>query len=831
MIEYFARFRESDHTGQPLSDHLVQTALLAKSFATGTGFEKFAEVAGLLHDAGKYSDSWQEYLRQSADGNVPSEKMDHATAGAQLFQKFLSEGSAGNQKQQPFRQVVLELLSMTIMYHHGQGLPDMISPDGYSPYRTRLEKSHKETKLDEIYSIFPEQLKNEIAAAFKDKKVETQFSGIIQNISQSVTEPDRKKEHVLFDMGLFCRFCASCLIDADRLNSAQFETPDSTILADIKNPDWSDLQERLERHLTGFDKKSPLSKIRAGISERCRLFAEKPNDMYTLSAATGSGKTLASLRYALHYAALHHSKKIFIIAPYTSILEQNAGAIAAILETENTKGHIVLECHSDLIQENKKEAEEHSLLAERWNAPIICTTMVQFLESVFASGTGKIRRMHQLSDSVIIFDEIQTLPIKCIFLFDWLLPFLTDICHSTALLCTATQPALDLLDGDQKAFRLNLKKENEIIADTTVHFQELKRVDIVDKCSAQGVLLEDIADFAVAKMQTVSSLLIVVNTKPQALQLYTYIKEAVEEGKVYHLSTNMCPAHRKEVIHDIRDRLGHKSKTICISTRLIEAGVDLDFECAVRFLAGLDSIAQTAGRCNRNGLLKDLDGTPVTGKTYIFNIKDEKLGNLDELKLAQNVTLRVLKEYHENEAVFSCSILHPELISRYFQYYYAGENLGKLAYAFKDQNYGNQNIIDLLSVNQNGKNSFGRQYPGAPVPSFPQAFQTAWKHFEVIEQNTIGVLVPYGKGHEILGKFAALEPDGYTPNYGAIKDLLRESQQYSVNIYRNQLKNLSGIITEIPVSDGLSVYFVNDGYYSSETGLTKEFSGSSTQIY
>lgn len=629
----------------------------------------------------------------------------------------------------------------------------------------------------------------------------------------------------MFELGLFARFQSSCLIDADRLNSAFTDNWDEKNQALKATINWDELLTKLENHLSCFQNDSKLNNIRQEISERSKSFAGKTNDVYTLSAATGSGKTLASLRYALTYAARNNSSKVFIIAPYTSILEQNAGVIKQILE-DIADTNIVLECHSNIVIE--EDDSEYSLLSERWDSPIICTTMVQFLESIFSSGTKKIRRMHQLANAVIIFDEIQTLPLKCTCLFNWLIPFLKHICNSTILLCTATQPALNLFEGDLVPFRLNLCKNNEIIPDVDKHYHDLKRVDVIDKTTTTGLSLDEVASFIIEEIvNTSNSILIVVNTKPQAALLFSSLKSFTSEESLYHLSTNMCPAHRKKAIEEIKYKLKEGEKIVCISTRLIEAGVDIDFSCAIRFLAGLDSIAQTAGRCNRNGLLNDKNGKPINGKTFIVNIAGENLGSLDEIKHAQSITKRVLSEYHADEKKYSFSILHPDLMTRYFKYFYSSEDIGKLTYSFLDNKYGKQNVIDLLSMNTEGSANFQQEHKEEAAPFFRQAFQTAWKRFEVIEQNTIGVIVPYGKGTELIGQFASIEYE----DFSFLNKLLREAQLYSVTMYQNQLLYYKEQISVIKLPNDCTVYYVNDGYYSPETGLSKDFSGCSVMNY
>ncbi len=558
-----------------------------------------------------------------------------------------------------------------------------------------------------------------------------------------------------------------------------------------------------------------------------------------MSAATGAGKTLSSLRFALTHAAEYNMDHIFIIAPYTSILDQNATVIRDILEKDEPENSIVLECHSNVLKEEDSEARmTRTLLTETWNVPVVITTMVQFLESLFASGTQKIRRMHQLARSVIIFDEIQTLPSKCTYLFNLAVQFLADVCQSTVLLCTATQPAFETLD---KMYALPLKPEHEIIPDILQHFNEFKRVDVIDKTIPGGYTASGLCDFILEKLKTTRSLLTVVNTKPQALELYTRLKSQKNVfDELYHLSTNMCPAHRRSVIKQIEKALAARKRVVCISTRLIEAGIDISFDCAIRLSAGMDSVAQTAGRCNRNGTLTDDEGHPVSGKTYIVNMKGERLGSLEELKLGQQKMERILREYAAVPERFGSTLLNPDLIKRYFTYYFSDLPAATLAYNVNG--IRRDTLIDLLSTNKESKDAFLRcaYFPREKTPFFRQAFKTAWKKFEVIEDNTVGVIVPYAEGKTIIGKLFSFElrtAEDYKRCYG----LLKKAQQYTVNVFYSKLQDYleKQCVRELPLSQNMSVYIAADGYYDCGTytdeqkgmekdcgtGFSEEFSG------
>jgi CRISPR-associated endonuclease/helicase Cas3 len=392
--------------------------------------------------------------------------MDHATAGGQfLYDRIV-------QHDQDTERLVGELLAACVIYHHGPGLPDVIQPDGTATLFERRTINITETHLDEAMANLDESIKEKIEGILEDENFLTETVNILTGLIKTA----KNKTNRYFDLGLTARFLSSCLIDADRRSSAYYDQGISLTLENAKvKADWKQLLGRLEAHLSGLSTDGKINEIRTGISERCADFAKRESGIYTLTAATGAGKTLASLRYALSHAAEYGKDRTYIIAPHTSILDQNADVIRGILDPDGKNGEVLLEHHSNLDRGEKSEYYTDS--SQTWNVPIVITTMVQFLEAFFGSGTRKIRRMHQLANSVIIFDEVQTLPISCTYLFTWALQYLCKNCKVSALLCTATQPGLDKLHPD---FALPIPSENEIIPDVSIHFSELKRVELVD---------------------------------------------------------------------------------------------------------------------------------------------------------------------------------------------------------------------------------------------------------------------------------------------------------------------------------------------------------------
>jgi CRISPR-associated endonuclease/helicase Cas3 len=808
MIQYKARYKtDSDREYQLLSEHLETTGMYTELFAKEIGLARPARLIGLLHDLGKNCKPWQDYLDKKRDFRKIDHKLDHASAGGQYLYKRIARDT------DIFRELIGQLLAACIMYHHGCGLPDVIKPDGTPKLHDRLKKM--EINLDEAAADLEASIKQKMDQTLDDENFISETISILERL----VKLRKNKANRFFNIGLTARFLSSCLIDADRSSSAFYDRGiPATIEAVKTKADWKRLREMLEDRLARFPGEGELNEVRRDVSARCADYADRGSGIYTLTAATGAGKTLAALRYALVHAEKYKKERIFIIAPYTSILDQNADVIRNILDPGGENGRIVLEHHSNL--DRSEESEYFMDSSQTWNTPIIITTMVQFLEALFGYGTKKIRRMHRLTNAVIIFDEVQTLPISCTYLFTWAIQYLCQSGNTSALLCTATQPGFDKLES---AYRLQLPDSNEVIPDLTRHFEVLKRVELIDRTKPAGWTLDEAVEFI--EQLPEQTILTVVNTKPQAQKLYTILSQKHFDWEIVHLSTNMCPAHRKKTIEALRKTLDEKSKKcVCISTRLIEAGVDIDFEAAIRFLVGLDSIVQTTGRCNRNGLLKDAQGNFISGKTYIINItkNEENIGSLKELKLGQEVMERVLREYHKDEDRFNNTLMHPDLIAQYFSYFYERFSETDLKYeVFPGRT---DTIVNLLSVNTESESEYeglAKSKSGVEIKllaEFCQSFESAWKAFAAITSDTIGIIVPFEKGKKIINELYA-ESDRKR-----MEELLREAQPYSVNVYYNGLDRLLDIkaVNRIGASTGLEIYAVETEHYDKYIGLNRE---------
>ncbi len=375
------------------------------------------------------------------------------------------------------------------------------------------------------------------------------LGAIVNESIRKVARGEKSETIIRFKVGLLVRFLFSCLIDADRIDTADFEKPAAARhRLNGRYTDWPLLIERLEKHLQGFTIRNPIDEIRRSISDHCLDGAIRGKGIYTLTVPTGGGKTLASLRFALHHVERHKMDRVIYVIPFTSIIDQNAKVVRDILEpTKDDRGRVVLEHHSNLTSEQQGWREK--MLTENWDAQVIFTTSVQLLEAIFSEGTRGARRMHQLANAVLIFDEIQTLPVNCVHLFCNTMNFLVEHCGSTVVLCTATQPLLNLVDPGKGA--LKFTKNDDLMPDVKGLFDDLKRVEVVNQRKPGGWTDEEIARLALSEVVHSGSCLVIVNTKKSAQALYRLCREAAGI-QTFHLSTSMCPAHRKEILDKIR---------------------------------------------------------------------------------------------------------------------------------------------------------------------------------------------------------------------------------------------------------------------------------------
>lgn len=836
---FIAHVRQ-DGAQQSIQMHLSAVAKICAQLADKAKLKSAGELIGLMHDFGKYSQSFQTYI-QSATGllnpDIDDEyvdaaglkgKIDHSTAGSQWIWQHISQIA----KQGGIGELCGQILAVCVASHHS-GLIDCLDFDSANPFafQRRMSKADNKTHLQECIQSADTQILTKAKILASQSTVQEMYALLIKPVKAILK--DQQPITGTFELGHLTRFLFSCLIDADRIDSADFEFPANQQYRRLGQiPDWQDAIKKLETHLEGFQLKHPIDHTRQKISQACLSRAKEPQGIYTLSVPTGGGKTLASLRYALHHAHQHQLERIIFIIPYTSIIEQNARAVREVLGKQVDGREWILEHHSNIEPEHQTWLSK--LISDNWDAPIVFTTMVQYLEANFGGGTRSVRRLHQLANSVLIFDEIQTLPIPCVHLFANSLNFFKRHTRTTSILCTATQPLLHQLEKPERG-QIELSDNSELMGEVdqvAQLFDVLERVEILPRLTPEGWSLEQIVDLMIDQFEQTQSVLVIVNTKAWAQQLYQACQSrGVAAEHLFHLSTNQCPAHRKVLLDGItakqadgsvlqtqdgiRQRLAKKQPVLCISTQLIEAGVDISAGTVIRFLAGLDSIAQAAGRCNRHGERVDEAGQPCKGQVFVINPSEENLDKLTEIKEGRTVSERIFGEIERGE--LSGSVLSPQAIQRYFDYYFYLRS-PQMNYPFQNKEISD-NILNLLSIN-NKKTSEPRI---GKAPLLLQSFKQAGEAFKAIDAPTHTVIVPYADGKTLITDLFGLKPE-FPDFYQKLLKLQRQAQKYSVNVFPHVWQKLSegGAITEVPDT---GIYTIEDQYYSDDYGLSVQADG------
>lgn len=815
---FVAHHRLTDGAWQPLEDHLEGVAALAAQFASKLGLQDLGELLGLLHDFGKFSAAFQTYLKSAigvlnqdededwVDAKNLKGKVDHSTAGAQFAWQFLSRGSL-------MEQIAGQVVALCIASHHS-GLIDCVGAGpgnfGEDLFSRRMSKATQQTHLDEVQRSASPQLLQRCDDLLRSARFVARLQELLAGIGQANKAYARHGPVNVQQFGLLVRFIFSCLIDADRIDTADFERQrQGRARPKGSYAGWPILIERLELHLSRLPPTRPVDRQRQEISLQCRQAAARPGGIYTLSVPTGGGKTLASLRFALHHAQQRGLDRVIYIIPFTSIIDQNAKVVRSVLEPADAAsdtGRIVLEHHGSLTPEQQTWREK--MLCENWDAPVIYTTMVQFLEALFGAGTRGARRMHQLARSVLIFDEVQTLPLRCAHLFNNAINFLVEQCGATAVLCTATQPLLHEIDTQKGAIRLARAQDHELFRGDVSLFQQ--RVTVRDQRKAAGWADQEVAELALDEVRRSASCLVIVNTKASARRIFEICAATSEAQGIFHLSTDMCPAHRKMQLQAMIERLGSGLPTLCVSTQLIEAGVDVDFGAVIRFAAGLDSIAQAAGRCNRNGLR-------ASSTVHVVNPQRENLERLPDILLGRNAALRVLHEFKQEPARFQNDLLGTEALCAYYRYYFF-DRAADMSYPVKpDETAQDDSLLNLLSDNEAGVDEYGRRHGSKPPIFFRHAFMTAAKAFRAIDSATQAVIVPFGPaGRKLVADlYAAYDVQREI-------DLLRQAQQYSVNVFPHVLKKLHDAGALHEVKPDTRILCLNECYYSPLFGVATE---------
>lgn len=691
-----------DGREQALSEHLRNTAEMAGEFASCFDCHDWGYACGLMHDIGKYSAEFQKRIR-GAEHHV-----DHSTAGAVEMK---------NNKCFP--------AAYCIAGHHA-GLPD----GGYA-----ADDSTRPTLQGRLKKRIPD------------------YSAFREEIEQvSLKSPAMKvldKKEGAFAITFFIRMIYSCLVDADFLDTEQFMRD---VHREFSYAPMGELWKRLSEKIRPWldcQEQGTINAHRTEILKACIEKGKAEQGIYHLTVPTGGGKTVASMAFGLQHAVKHELTRIIYVIPYTSIIEQNAKVFADILGEDQ-----VLENHSNVEYADGEELELKQLAVENWDAPIIVTTNVQFFESLFSNKSSKCRKLHNIARSVLIFDEAQMLP------EDYLKPCVRAISElvlnygCTAVLCTATQPALGKMLPESLI-------RGEICPDAPKQYAFFRRTELVNEGEWTKQELID-------RLQADRQALCILNTREQVQEIYEALGE--REG-LYHLSTYMYPLHRREKLREIRERLMAGAPCCVVATSLVEAGVDLDFQVVYRELAGIDSVIQAAGRCNREG-----KRTAAESITHVFQfVKEERKRNY-MIKQAATVSEQILSEFEDIGSL--------EAIREYFNrlYYVKGDGLDK------------KKILDVLN----------RAKPGE-IP-----FQWVSKEFKIIENTGRTILITD------TAEAKALEEQ---LRYGErTKRLMRQTGQYSVNVFDGiyEKLNAAGMLDEI---DETIAVLRNLEQYSEDVGL------------
>ena len=740
-MTFYAHTRKDQPTTewQTLLAHLTNTSNLAAELGRDAGVSELAQTAAFLHDLGKYSAAFQQRLQGA------SIRVVHSTAGAQEARRLFCEGQ--------MQQWLATLLAYCVAGHHA-GLPDYGSVTDTENEGTLLAR----LKLNlQDYSAYQSEIPVERLTLPKRIKIRPLKI--------------EKQDYTRFSLAFLTRMIYSALVDADFIETETFVqgTKPRGGYADI-----AELCKKLDLYLAQFDHpQNAINQKRTETLRACMAKADEKPGFFTLTVPTGGGKTLASLAFALHHALSHGLKRIIYVIPFTSIIEQNAAIFKLCLGEEN-----VLEHHSNFDWEEHRERIRASapddqtnqaenklkLAAENWDIPIVVTTNVQFFESLYASRSSRCRKLHNIAKSVIIFDEAQMLPTGYLKPCLYAVAELVGNYGASAVFCTATQPALQhFLPGFE--FRELAPHPHDLF-----YFYRRTQIQSVGRMND-----EQLCD----RMMTENQVLCIVNTRRHAKGLFDLLSQSCS-GDVFHLSTLMCPEHRKSVLKEIRQRLKDGEPCRVISTQVMEAGIDVDFPVGYRSLAGLDSVIQAAGRVNREGR------SAQPGQVYVFEPDSDLAKRMPAfIRQTADVTRQVLRDFSEDPASL-------DGIAAYFQSLYNLQG----SHAYDERHI-------LLHFEK-----------GTDELDFD--FRSAAERFHLIDHNTVPLIIVYDERANRL--LEALRNSPYPASFA------RKLQLYTINIYEQEMQALQSQGKVLTYADRYAV-LADLSQYNPDSGLTIPQSG------
>lgn len=646
---------------------------------------------------------------------------------------------------------------------------------------------------------------------------------VLDIIEKSPFENDKNLER--FYYGVIVKVLLSMLIDGDWSDARAFENDfENEYEKELDRFDWSLFIKNIEKRLDSFECNSEIDEIRKTISNECKESATRKTGIYRLSVPTGGGKTLASMRFALHHAQITNKSRIVYIAPYNSILEQNASVYREVLCSHDYNFEkFILEHHHNVIFEDKEEDFEendaltleenkkvYKYLSENWSAPIILTSFVQLLNSFFSSRKSSIRRLHRLSNSVIIIDELQSLPIKSTSIFNATINAISLLFNTTFVLCTASQPPFELVLGQDNLRRIpsiNFSEPINLVNEHSNH-KAFARVEVTDKTFKYGYELPDVLSLIEETMEQEESLLVIFNTKKAVNKVYKELESKKNDYVLICLTTYLVPKHRMQIIQDVKDNLGNK-KYLVISTPLIEAGVDISFSSVIRSITGLDSIFQAAGRCNRNGERE-------VGNLSIINlVKDiENTSRMNEIEIKKEIMQAKLSDFKINPNKYENNLLSQKSLSFYFKDYY--DEVSNIAH-FDLPDGNGKTIYDLLNCNNSGIAEYKyRTKKNRPNHFINQAFKEAGDAYRAIDDSGATIIVPWEGGRHIINSLYS-----EMLSFSEINGLINQAQAYTVNLFKYEIDILQskGALSKI---EDKNIYVLNEGYYHPDMGLTFE---------
>ncbi|MDA3832547.1 MAG: CRISPR-associated endonuclease Cas3'', partial [Spirochaetales bacterium] len=680
---------------QTLMAHIKGVRTNASKFSEMFDCQAWGELIGNWHDLGKFTKAFQSYMLEGGA------RVEHAIVGGRYSLDAFPDD--------PLRRLALQFC---ITCHH-TGLQD---------------STHIQERLSKASGLLSEAIQNAPEKLLQKELPEWPHWLIPPSATADQLQIDKWKRSLSF----WIRMLHSCLVDGDWLdaeirdldNPPRPEFPSIAILRDKLDALIDEkVAESKESNWT------PVNKQREVVLNACRKMAKTSAGIFSLTVPTGGGKTLSGMSFALNHAVENELDRVIVVIPYTSIIKQNSNVYAGIFGQEN-----VIEHHSSLTPE--KDTERNRLASENWDAPIVVTTNVQFFESLFANKNSKLRKLHSIARSVIVLDEVQSLPPRLLYSILDSLKELQEHYGCSVVLSTATQPALK----KRESFLCGLGGVREIIPDTVTLARNLARVKVEWD-------IDDVTEYADIRDRILSEkmkkVLLVTHKRADARELAELLP-----GDTFHLSASMCPAHRDEILNFVRDELPKKGTTVrLVSTQLIEAGVDIDFPVVFRALAGLDSISQVAGRCNREGNIKQ-------GRLIVFRAPSEPPAGV--LRLGKGITESLLR-MNAADGVPLCAdgtldLCSPEIFETYFRLFYSGVQ----------------------------KDGAGVQTYRAKL-DYPEVA----KRFRLIDSETQPVVVPYGDAYAVL--------DEIRSKFKPSREDFRSLQQYIVQIYPQEFERLDEV--------------------------------------